>query len=147
MHKIQGEIILIDDEEYEEDFLNESLDKLEYVAIVKYFNSAEAALEYIQQSTHEIFLIISDIHMRPMSGLELKKQLDSDANLRLKSIPFVFATAMATEASVNAAYEHNIQGYFEKPTELSRLVEMLSTIIRYWIINLHPHKSAFLNKK
>ena len=143
MHKIPGEIILVDDEEYEEDFLNESLDKLEYVAIVKYFNSAEAALEYIRQSTHEIFLIISDIHMRPMSGLDLKKTLDEDPDLRLKAIPFVFATAMATQASINAAYELHVQGFFEKPTELNKLVELLSTIIKYWIINLHPHKREF----
>jgi CheY-like chemotaxis protein len=147
MHKIPGEIILVDDEEYEEDFLNESLDKLEYVAIVKYFNSAESALEYIRRSNHEIFLIISDIHMHPMSGLELKRILDEDANLRLKAIPFVFATAMATQASINSAYELHIQGFFEKPTELNKLVELLSTIIRYWIVNLHPHKNEFRLKR
>jgi DNA-binding NtrC family response regulator len=146
MSKLKGQIILVDDEQYEEDFLKESLDLLEYDVTVKYFNSAVDGLDYIRQTNDDIFLIISDIHLMPMSGIELKKAIDEDPMLKFKAIPFVFATTVATKDTIELAYKHNVQGFFEKPAGLEKLSYMLSTIIKYWIINLHPNNRKFVTE-
>jgi response regulator RpfG family c-di-GMP phosphodiesterase len=139
MKKLKGEIILIDNEEYEEDFLKEILVILDYKAEVKFFNNVKDGLEYIMHTTKQIFLIISDIHMSPMTGFDLKKMINESPELKLKAIPFIFVTNLATPNSLNAAYKYNIQGFFEKPNNFKDMTEMLSIIIKYWATNLHPH--------
>jgi response regulator RpfG family c-di-GMP phosphodiesterase len=144
MEKLKGEIILIDDEEYEEEFLNTSLGELKYDVSIKYFNSAKAALHYLKYSEEEIFLIICDFHMPEMNGVEMKKEIDADPELKRKAIPFVFDSAVAIPEEVELAYKTGIQGYFKKPHSLQEMKEMLSVIIRYWIINIHPNKTDFV---
>lgn len=146
MSKLRGLILLIDDEEYEKDFLKESLGELDYDVSVKYFNNAKEGLEYIRQTKDDLFLIIADIQMLPMSGLELKEAIENDPAIKLKAIPFVFATAFATKENIDLAYKHNIQGFFEKPTDFKKLSAMLSVIIKYWIINLHPNKRGLVTE-
>lgn len=145
--KLQGEIILIDDEQYEKEFLHEVLETLDYEIKVVYFDTASEALSYIRGTKKDIFLIISDIHMDDMSGIKLKEILNNDPNTRLKSIPFVFTTNHATKHNIDEAYTHNIQGFFKKPEGLKNLTLLFSTIIKYWLINLHPNKGEHFYDK
>src|SRR3954466_15870564 len=128
MRKLSGEIILIDDEEYELELLNDVLHKLSYVATVKYFNDARDGIGYIRETNNHIFLIISDMQMHPMSGIELKEEIEKDPYLKIKAIPFVFATTYATEENIELAYKCNIQGFFEKPNTPNKLVDFFSII-------------------
>jgi response regulator RpfG family c-di-GMP phosphodiesterase len=139
--KINGEIILIDDEVYEEEFLRDVLDRLNYSVKIKFFDNPKDGLHYITVTKERIFLIISDIHMPQMSGIELKETIEKNPAISLKAIPFVFASSMATKKNINAAYKHNIQGFFEKPSDFNKLTELFSTIIRYWLVNLTPGKT------
>jgi response regulator RpfG family c-di-GMP phosphodiesterase len=141
MSKLKGQIILIDDEQYEEDFLKNCLSELNYEVEVKYFETATQALDYLKNSKEDIFLIISDLHMPGMSGLELKEKIDTDPDMKLKSVPFVFATTAPTREGIIQAYKHNVQGFFKKPVDLNELKSTISIIIRYWTTNLHPNKS------
>src|SRR5437016_1083303 len=124
--KIAGEIILVDDERYEEEFLKEVLIALNYEIKVIYFDHAMDALDYIRKTHKEIFLIISDIHMGDISGIKLKEILNSDPTTVLKSIPFVLMSNHATKQNINEAYRHNIQGFFKKPVGLRNLTELFS---------------------
>jgi response regulator RpfG family c-di-GMP phosphodiesterase len=139
--KLKGEIILIDDEKYEKEFLEEVLKRLSYEVTVTYFDTAKKGLEYLQKTENDIFLIISDIKMFDMDGLKFKEALNNDPHARLKSIPFVFTTHHATSYYIDEAFKLNIQGFFKKPVELDQLTEMLSIIIKYWIVNLHPNRN------
>jgi CheY-like chemotaxis protein len=144
---INGEIILIDDEKFEEEFLNEALETLSYKVKVVYFDHAMAALNYIRDTNKDIFLIISDIHMGDISGIKFKEMLNSDPNTKLKSIPFVFTTNHASKKNIDEAYKHNIQGFFKKPVGLKNFTELFATIVKYWLINLHPNKGEFFYDK
>src|SRR4051812_42508655 len=110
--KLNGEIILIDDEQYEQEFLREVLDKLNYEVTIAYFEDAPTALEYLKHSDNEIFMIISDINLGAMSGFKLKEALDADPKTRYKSIPFIFTTNAVTRETICEAYKYNIQGFF-----------------------------------
>jgi response regulator RpfG family c-di-GMP phosphodiesterase len=142
MNKLKGQIILIDDEQYEEDFLNNCLAELNYEVEVKYFGTPADAFNYLKVCNEDIFLIISDLHMPGMNGIELKEKIDNDPDTKLKSIPFVFATTAPVKEGIIEAYKHNIQGFFKKPVDLNELKSVISVIVRYWIINLHPNKKV-----
>src|SRR3954462_1279585 len=105
MKKLKGEIVLIDNEDYEEELLIEVLQKLNYQAVVKYFNNAAHALDYLKNTTKQIFMILSDINMTPMDGFGLKGKIDADPVLREKSIPFVFTSTLTSQHILETAYK------------------------------------------
>ena len=146
MKKIPGKIVLVDDQEYERTLLEEALLDKQWDTTIEYFPKAEEALEYLRKTDDKIFLIISDIDMPVMDGLEFKKTLDQDRELSRKAIPFIFASTAATQERVTEAYSYRVQGYFQKPKKVGPQADMLDTIIQYWIINQHPNleSSAFV---
>ncbi|MEX0965854.1 MAG: response regulator [Bacteroidia bacterium] len=144
MKKVKGKLILVDDEDFEKELLIRSLQALEWDIAVEHFNNPEELLKYLKDTKETIFLIISDMDMPEMNGLELKKAIDQDEELKIKSIPFIFSSTSATKEEVFQAYQYGVQGYFEKPMRSEEMAEMLDRIIKYWIICRHPNKMAWM---
>jgi CheY-like chemotaxis protein len=139
MKKLKGKLILIDDELYERELFKIGLEGLDYIIEFEYFNNAQDALDYLRKIDGEIFLIISDMSMPKMTGLDLKKAIDADDELKGKAIPFIFASNSISKEEVSAAYAYGVQGYFKKPPDLKETSEMLEIIIKYWMISRHPN--------
>jgi DNA-binding NtrC family response regulator len=142
MKKVQGKIILVDDERYEHNLLELALREKNWHIKVDYFSNAEDALEHLRKNADEIFLIISDLNMPRMNGMDFKKAIDKDIVLRKKSIPFIFASSEASKEQVTKAYEYHVQGYFKKPMTTEEQAKMLETIVQYWIACRHPNKDS-----
>jgi DNA-binding NtrC family response regulator len=138
--KLDGEIILIDNDKFEFDFLKEALRILNYDVRVVYLQTAKEGFEYLKQTKNQIFLIISEIDFDGMDGIALKKAINEEKNTHWKSIPFVFIANVATKATVDLAYQHEIHGLFRKPPKLEQLTDLFSAIIKYWMMNLHPYQ-------
>ncbi len=71
----------------------------------------------------EPFLILLDINMPRMDGMELLHELRADETLK-QSIVFMLTTS-DRDRDVTQAYEHNVAGYFLKD-DLSPLIQTLS---------------------
>ena len=142
MKKIPGKIVLVDDQEYERTLLEEVLLEKEWNTTIEYFPRAEEALRYLKETDDKIFLIISDINMPGMNGLEFKKIIDQHDELSRKAIPFIFVSTAATQDEVTEAYGYRVQGYFQKPKSVEAQADMLDIIIQYWIVNQHPQLSG-----
>jgi DNA-binding NtrC family response regulator len=135
---VTGKIILVDDENYEKELLVLALRKKNWNVKVEYFNNGPEALEHMRTTKDELFLVISDMNMPKMSGMELKKAIDEDKILREKSMPFIFVSGGASNEQVSEAYDYRVQGYFEKPNSVEEQAEVLDLIIKYWIVSRHP---------
>jgi CheY-like chemotaxis protein len=94
--------------------------------------NGELAFELLKKDKEIPFIIISDINMPKMNGIELKEKIEGDYELKIKSIPFVFITSSATTEEIVQAYELAAQGYFLKPMEYNQLELILRRIISYW---------------
>ncbi|HYC84338.1 MAG TPA: response regulator, partial [Chryseosolibacter sp.] len=116
MIKLKGKIILVDDDNYERELLESALKKRGWDARVEYFDNAEDALDHLKRNDEEIFLIISDMNMPKMNGMDFKMAIDNDLKLREKSIPFIFATSTSVRSEITQAFDYRVQGYFQKPT-------------------------------
>lgn len=139
--KVIGKIILIDDEKYEKELLENALREKQWDVKVEYFNNGQDALEHMRTTKDELFLVISDMNMPKISGLELKKAIDEEKILREKSMPFIFMSGGATNEQVSEAYEYRVQGFFEKPESVSEQAAILDLIIKYWIVSKSPEKN------
>lgn len=77
-------------------------------------------------------IILLDINMPRMNGIEFLKELRSDPQTRSISV-FVLTTSNE-EADKMAAYDLNVAGYIVKPVEADKFVEAVSTLNYYWTL-------------
>lgn len=83
-------IIIIEDDHDDKDILEEVLKELNIINKLVWFQNNRDAFQYLKTLADQPFLIISDVNLPGQSGIEFKKQLDEDEQLKKKSIPFVF---------------------------------------------------------
>jgi CheY-like chemotaxis protein len=144
--KLTGKIVLIDDHAFEKEFLVMALEELNIKAELEFFSTPEKALEYLRTTKDTIFLIISDMNMPKMDGLDFKKIIDKEPELRSKSVPFIFSSSGATKRQLEQAYEYRLQGYFLKPQEVKDMAKQLELIINYWIVSVRPDSEELGNQ-
>jgi CheY-like chemotaxis protein len=114
-----GPIIIIEDDKDDQELLNEIFLELKIPNIIKFFNSCFQAFDYLLTTVEKPFLIISDINLPAMTGLELCRKLYEHNSLKKKTIPFVFLTTTNDQLVIAQAYDMFIQGFFCKTIEYS----------------------------
>ena len=133
-------ILLIDDDPDEYELMEEILRQQKIPNPLHYFPNGQDAINYLRNTTDRPFLIICDINMPVMNGIEVRKLVNADEYLRKKSIPFVFYTTTATESSIKDAYEMSVQGFFVKEHDIRRIGALVHAIYTYWYWCRHPNK-------
>jgi CheY-like chemotaxis protein len=135
-----GPIIFIDDDRDDCEILQDALTELNVPNKLICFSSGEEALSFLRTTTEKPFLILCDINMPIMNGIQLRRQINEDDYLRRKSIPFVFYTTSATEPAIQDAYQMSVQGFFVKEHDPSRIKSLIRTLIDYWQQCKHPNQ-------
>lgn len=134
-----GPLIVIEDDPEDHQIIREVLAEIRFNNPVKFFVHGQEALDYLQSTRENPFLILCDINMPVMNGLQLRSIIDDSPPLRKKSIPFVFFSTTARPGEVSRAYELTVQGFFEKGSNFKQLVKQLELIIQYWQECKHPN--------
>jgi CheY-like chemotaxis protein len=127
-----GPIIIIEDDIDDQEILVEIFNNLGYKNKIVYFFDGEKALEYLNQSDVQPFLILSDINMPKMNGFELRSKVFTNEQLQSKCIPYLFFTSGANKKTVIDAYAMSVQGFFVKPSSMQGLENSIKKIIEYW---------------
>ena len=83
------------------------------------------ALQKLRRS--EFGLVISDWNMEPMTGLQLLKEVRSDA--KLKGTPFIMVTAESKTENVIAAKKAGVNNYIVKPFNAATLKQKLTSVL------------------
>ena len=76
-------------------------------------------------------LILLDINMPRMSGIEVLAELKVDASL--KSIPVVMLTTSESDLDILKAYELNANCYVTKPVDFLQFMKVISAIDEFWL--------------
>jgi CheY-like chemotaxis protein len=135
-----GPIVVIEDDVDDQEILHEIFKKLNYINEIVFFPDGEKALDYLNTTSRLPFLILSDINMPKLNGLQLKKKIYTDAKLQIKCIPYLFFTTTAQKDSVIEAYSMSAQGFFIKSTSAAELESVIKTIIDYWKMCYSPNQ-------
>ncbi|MBC7249880.1 MAG: response regulator transcription factor, partial [Anaerolineae bacterium] len=117
-------ILVVDDDVYVADTMQRSLQKRGHEVLTAY-NGIEA-LGLIQQQIPD--LIILDISMPRMNGIEVCRRLRSDA--RTKSIPIIFLTARSMIEDKIEGFEAGADDYITKPFDIQELELRIKAILR-----------------
>jgi CheY-like chemotaxis protein len=135
-------IILLEDDEEDQELFREVLVEIGYSNPIKCFANGEEAFDFLKTTDEQPFLILSDVNLPRMNGIEFKRKVDNDSELRARAIPFVFFSTSIDKNAVDEAY-HNltVQGFFQKPHNFRELKSTIKLIIDYWKICRHPNSS------
>lgn len=135
-----GPIVIIEDDPDDQQILSEVLKDLDFSNEIIFFFDGDKALDYLVNSGERPFLILSDINMPKLNGLELRNKVHNNEQLRLKCIPYLFFTTAASQQAVIDAYSKSVQGFFIKPQTYAEIKRVLGNIIRYWQDCQSPNK-------
>ncbi len=135
-----GPIIIIEDDADDKDIMEDIIRELNVKNQLIWFSNCDDAWQYLKVTTEQPFIIFSDVNLPRQSGIEFKKQIDKDEQLRKKSIPFIFYSTAVNQQAVNKAYtEMTVQGFFQKHSSYDTMKNDLKLIIDYWTVCKHPN--------
>jgi CheY-like chemotaxis protein len=129
---VSGPIVFIEDDLDDQEIIAEAFKTLNLPNKVIFFSDGEKALQYLTETDIKPFIIFSDINMPRLSGMDLRKKVHENEDLRLKSIPYLFFTTSAEQKHVIDAYSKSVQGFFVKPSDFNELKDTLQSIVDYW---------------
>ena len=136
-------ILIVDDEEDICMILSYSLQQAGYDTLIAH--SAEEALELLQSpiahNPSPIALILLDIMMGEMSGLELAEKLRSDIGCSQSELldasllgigipPIIFLTALSDEDTVLEGFKLGADDYISKPFRIAEVLARVAAVLR-----------------
>lgn len=134
-----GPIILVEDDMDDQEIIIEALQTLGLQNEIKTFDTGQKALDFLKIMERQPFMIISDVNLPVMNGLQLKFEIQNNEYLRSKSIPFIFLSTSADKNAVEEAYQLQVQGFFVKEITYEGINKQLRGIIDYWKSCRHPN--------
>lgn len=138
--KLEKEIWILDDDKDDHELLRDIFTEANWPFPLQLFTSGAQLLERLAEQPSAPFIIISDINLPGMDGLELRDQLLKKRNKKFHSVPFIFWSTEASEAQVSKAFELKAHGFFIKELRLEDWKKSLARIIDYWMHSKIPSK-------
>lgn len=116
-------ILVVDDSSLMRNFAKGSLKQLKLNNVDEAENGEEALLK-LKKKRYD--LILSDLHMPNMNGLELLKAVRRDSNL--KDIPFIIMTLHGKKDLLLEAVKEGLNDYLLKPVTAGSLGQKLKKV-------------------
>ena len=123
-------ILIVDDEEDICMILSYSLQKADYEVLVAH-SAEEALANYeLRIKNYEVDLILLDIMMGEMSGLEMANHLRLD-NVQSDNLPpIIFLTALSDEDTVLQGFKLGADDYISKPFRIAEVLARVAAVLR-----------------
>lgn len=142
MRKI--EILLVEDNPADVMLTEEAFEEARIANRLHVARDGVDALEFLhRQGRHESAptpdVILLDVNMPRMNGLELLAVLKADPELR--RIPIIMLTTSRAEQDVWRSYDLHVNAYIPKPVSVGEFFEVVRTFETFWlaIVALPPH--------
>lgn len=99
--------------------------------------NGEEALRFLSEVKELPGLIILDLNMPKMNGIEFLKLVR--ANEKLKNLPIVVLTTSKEQQDKLNTFDLNVSGYMIKPVDFNQFKDMIKTIHHYWELSELPY--------
>lgn len=125
------QILLVEDNEGDIILTQEALREAKIRNKIWVARDGEEALTILQNNTFTPDLILLDINLPKIDGLEVL--ITIKANDRLKMIPVIMLTTSAAERDIMNSYANHANCFITKPVDLARFMDVVRTIEDFWI--------------
>jgi CheY-like chemotaxis protein len=107
-------------------------------SMIHCLNGEDAIKHLSTHDTEKPFVILLDLNMPKMSGIEFLKIIKADADL--KPIPVVVLTTSKEKQDVYDSFELGAAGYMIKPVDYAKFTEVINTVMLYWRLSELPRQ-------
>jgi CheY-like chemotaxis protein len=127
-------ILLVDDDEVDVMNVKRAFKKANILNPVFVAGDGIEALEMLRSGAvpEHRRLVLLDLNMPRMNGIEFLQELRNDPGLRATSV--VVLTTSNEDNDKVEAFDLNVAGYLLKPVTSHQFVELMSQINRYWML-------------
>jgi len=137
--KNSNPIMLVEDDSVDAMTVKRALKDLNVKNQLVHQPNGEEALKYLQgENNHRPCVILLDLNMPKMNGIEFLKIAKADDNL--KQIPVIVLTTSRDDRDKMESFKLSIAGYIVKPTDYKKFVEAVRTLDLYWTLSELPEK-------
>ncbi|WP_345276736.1 response regulator [Litoribaculum gwangyangense] len=126
-------ILLIEDDMIEVMKLNRAVSSLKLEHKIIEANNGEEALRILQNKKNLPDIILLDLNMPKINGIEFLNILKKDEVLRY--IPTIVLTTSSNQKDLLECYEIGIAGYVLKPLRYEDYISKIEKLLAYWSIN------------
>lgn len=127
-------ILLVEDDDGDAKAIRRAFAKAKIGNPLIRFQNGVDALAYLKGETEQTpprqYVVLSDLNMPRMSGIEFLEALRNDP--RLRSTLFFVLTTSNDERDISAAYFNNVAGYILKSRAGDMFIELMSVMDNYW---------------
>ncbi|MBU2938166.1 response regulator [Lacinutrix sp. C3R15] len=126
-------ILLIEDDMIEIMKLNRTISTLKLDHTIIEANNGEDALQLLEQKDNLPDIILLDLNMPKINGIEFLSILKKDDVL--KYIPTIILTTSNNQKDLLECYKIGVAGYVLKPLKYEEYVSKIEKLLSYWSIN------------
>ena len=145
------DILLVEDSQDDIDLALHALRQGKLANSIFVVRDGEEALDFLfcrgayteRRMDHPPKLVLLDLKMPKIDGLQVLKQVKSDA--RTKSIPVVIMTSSKEERDLIEGYNSGVNSFIQKPVDFEQFRTTVKTLGMYWlVVNQAPvnHEAA-----
>ena len=133
------EILLVEDSSADAEMTLRTLKKRGIANDIEWVRDGVEALEFLRcegawadRRNGQPRLVLLDLKMPRMDGLEVLRSLKHDA--RTRHIPVVMMTSSQEEGDLVASYALGVNSYIVKPVDFDSFAETVAQVGMYWVL-------------
>jgi two-component system response regulator len=137
------EILLVEDNPHDVELTLRALQKNNLANKVEVVKDGEEALDFVfatgrfaGTTTNHLKVILLDLKLPKVSGLEVLQQLKADD--RTKGIPVVVLTSSHEDRDIKECYKLGVNSYVVKPVEFDAFAKTVADLGFYWLLVNKP---------
>jgi CheY-like chemotaxis protein len=125
-------ILLVEDDEVDVMNVRRAFEKNNILNPLFVAGNGVEALQQLRDGTvpNERRLVLLDLNMPKMNGIEFLRELRQDPELR--ATPVIVLTTSNSDKDKIDAYDLNVAGYLVKPVTFSNFSELVVALNKYW---------------
>lgn len=134
------DILLVEDDPHDAELTIRAIKKHNLVNPIHVVEDGAEALDFIfcrgtyaeRNFSRPPKVILLDLKLPKVSGLEVLKAIKSDE--RLRAIPVVVVTSSKEDPDIKAAYSLGANSYVVKPVDFDVFIDAMSNLGLYWLL-------------
>jgi CheY-like chemotaxis protein len=134
-------ILLVEDDNIDAMTVQRAMKELNVTNKLVRTCNGEEALHYLTDSSKEKpCLVLLDLNMPKMNGLELLRIVKADEDLA--AIPVIVLTTSGEQCDIMECFKFSVAGYMIKSVDYAEFKETMRVINEYWTLSEMPEKSG-----
>lgn len=126
-------VLFIEDDTIERMKFERALKSINTIHNIIEAKNGEEALYILSNNTIIPDIILLDLNMPRMNGLDFLKQIKEHTNYQ--HIPIIILTTSKNKKDLLSCFKIGISGYISKPLRYGDYVKNIESIFNYWCIN------------